>query len=249
MARWTTRDPLEEKDYWNSAYVYCGNNPVKYVDPDGREAGDFVHKGKIIGNDGKDDGKLYVVKTTQKSFQSGNDVVQGAGLSKVDEKATTDFISNNSGNTAAFEANSIAYDNSIEIKPDAALRQQMVDVASKDDGHGGGSDNNNREYGASVENGIMGPVQVGPVSTPEEGASVELSAESPTFHTHPSGTSAKSGVGYPQPPSPQDINNAGSFTNFVFGRRGGNNGYVYIYNANGVQAVIKTKYFVNPTTK
>jgi RHS repeat-associated protein len=21
MARWTTRDPLEEKDYWNSAYV------------------------------------------------------------------------------------------------------------------------------------------------------------------------------------------------------------------------------------
>jgi hypothetical protein len=35
MARWTTRDPLEEKDYWNSAYVYCGNNPIRYTDPTG----------------------------------------------------------------------------------------------------------------------------------------------------------------------------------------------------------------------
>jgi RHS repeat-associated protein len=37
MARWTTRDPLEEKDYWNSAYVYCGNNPIRWIDPDGRK--------------------------------------------------------------------------------------------------------------------------------------------------------------------------------------------------------------------
>jgi RHS repeat-associated protein len=36
MGRWTTRDPLEEKDYWNGAYVYCGNNPVRYIDPDGK---------------------------------------------------------------------------------------------------------------------------------------------------------------------------------------------------------------------
>jgi RHS repeat-associated protein len=37
MGRWTTRDPLEERDYWNGAYVYCGNNPVKFVDTDGRK--------------------------------------------------------------------------------------------------------------------------------------------------------------------------------------------------------------------
>lgn len=33
----TTRDPLEEQYYTWSPYVYCGGNPIKYIDPDGRE--------------------------------------------------------------------------------------------------------------------------------------------------------------------------------------------------------------------
>jgi hypothetical protein len=32
MARFLTRDPLEEKYYWNNPYVYCNNNPIRYVD-------------------------------------------------------------------------------------------------------------------------------------------------------------------------------------------------------------------------
>jgi RHS repeat-associated protein len=34
---WLTRDPLEEMYYWNSPYVYCNNNPLRFVDKDGRE--------------------------------------------------------------------------------------------------------------------------------------------------------------------------------------------------------------------
>ncbi len=34
--RWMCMDPLAEKYYDVSPYVYCKNNPVKYVDPDGR---------------------------------------------------------------------------------------------------------------------------------------------------------------------------------------------------------------------
>ncbi len=34
---WTSVDPLAEKYYSVSPYVYCMNNPVKYIDSDGKE--------------------------------------------------------------------------------------------------------------------------------------------------------------------------------------------------------------------
>lgn len=37
IGRWTTMDPLCEKYYNVSPYVYCLNNPLKYVDPDGKK--------------------------------------------------------------------------------------------------------------------------------------------------------------------------------------------------------------------
>jgi RHS repeat-associated protein len=36
-----TPDPMAEKYPWISPYAYCGNNPVNYIDPDGR---DWVHR-------------------------------------------------------------------------------------------------------------------------------------------------------------------------------------------------------------
>jgi hypothetical protein len=38
MARFLTRDPLEEKYYWNNPYVYCNNNSVRWIDPTGMTA-------------------------------------------------------------------------------------------------------------------------------------------------------------------------------------------------------------------
>ena len=34
---WDRVDPLCEKYYNISPYAYCGNNPVKYIDPDGKK--------------------------------------------------------------------------------------------------------------------------------------------------------------------------------------------------------------------
>jgi RHS repeat-associated protein len=34
----TSRDPMFEKYFWVTPYAYCANNPVKYVDPSGKEA-------------------------------------------------------------------------------------------------------------------------------------------------------------------------------------------------------------------
>ena len=43
-ARWLVQDPLAEKYYSFSAYNYCVNNPVMFVDPDGKKI-------RIIGED------------------------------------------------------------------------------------------------------------------------------------------------------------------------------------------------------
>ena len=47
LARWTTPDPLADKYYSTSPYAFSGNNPVNYVDPDGRVPGFVI--GAIIG--------------------------------------------------------------------------------------------------------------------------------------------------------------------------------------------------------
>ena len=36
LARWDRIDPLSEKYYSTSPYAYCANNPVRFIDPDGR---------------------------------------------------------------------------------------------------------------------------------------------------------------------------------------------------------------------
>ena len=46
--QWTSVDPLAEKYYDVSPYVYCGNNPVRMVDPDG------MNWYKYTGEDGKE---------------------------------------------------------------------------------------------------------------------------------------------------------------------------------------------------
>ena len=38
----TSRDPLFEKYFWMTPYAYCANNPVKYVDPSGRNYEGYI---------------------------------------------------------------------------------------------------------------------------------------------------------------------------------------------------------------
>ena len=260
-ARWDRMDPLSEKYYSTSPYAYCMNNPVRFIDPDGRVCGDFYdEKGHYLGNDGQADGKVYIIKTSETSFGEGNSKVLGAGLSNKIIKETKKFIKSNSGNTDAFMNNTIAYDNSIEIESSLSTRQAMVDQVSKDNGKGGTKDANNREYGGEITPEGITP-RIGAVFSPKtsSSATIELnSTDYSTFHGHPSGSvveinnpSTSSSISFSmksttysftQSPSPLDISNAHSHTHYVFGRA---NGITYIYNSNGVQATIPTKKFVN----
>ena len=48
ILRWTTMDPLCEKYYDTSPYVFCGDNPIKYVDPNGKDLYKLTTDGYII---------------------------------------------------------------------------------------------------------------------------------------------------------------------------------------------------------
>lgn len=253
-SRFLTIDPLAEKFPWQSPYIYCSNNPVNRIDPTGMA--DFWYNGKVIGNDGVDNGLIYAIKTTEKSFGSENEQVDGAGLSKKDLKSTLSFIEENSGNAKAFQNNGIAYTNSIAIEPSSEARQSMVNEVSRDNGRGGTSEANNREYGGTISNGVVTVATPGSVANPQRDATADISLAvgSSTFHSHPSGNvtigpgantigGTRETYSFVQNPSSRDIQVARSSTHYVFGR--GNNN-VYIYNSSGVQAVIPMKYFVNP---
>lgn len=75
-----------------------------------------------------------------------------------------------------------------------------------------------------------------------------------TFHSHPSGTiqtEVNAGIiprtvstpNYVQHASIADLNNAGSYTHYVFGRYSNK---VYVYNSKAIQAVIPFERFVIP---
>lgn len=60
-----TIDPLAEKYYSFSPYAFCNNNPVNFVDPDGRDPIDkktLFGGVKQIGDDGKNGSVSYLVK-------------------------------------------------------------------------------------------------------------------------------------------------------------------------------------------
>jgi hypothetical protein len=145
----------------------------------------------------------------------------------------------------------------------------MVDIVNQDNGKGGTSDANSREYGGAVSNdGTVTQSSPGAVARPEAPrASIDITTDSnrkSIFHSHPSASvtttsggtngntismsTSSSTVGFAQTPSygtTYDVSSSNvNRTNYVFGR---GNGTVYIYNSNtGIQATIPQKYFVTP---
>ena len=85
LAVWHGVDPLCEKDYGTGTSVYCRNNPVKYIDPDGNNP-IYDEDGNFLGTDDNGlQGHYYVMNNC--SF------IQGMSHAKVGDVAVMGKIS------------------------------------------------------------------------------------------------------------------------------------------------------------
>lgn len=72
---WTSIDPMAEKYYHVSPYVYCGNNPIIAIDPNGCDSIYYNQDGKELYHCGEDftSTTIYAVNTTKTTDELYND--------------------------------------------------------------------------------------------------------------------------------------------------------------------------------
>ena len=72
ICRTTTMDPLAEKYYSISPYAWCGNNTMRFVDPDGRDIYMFDQEGNFTGDiieqEGEHMGRMYFSENDYTDF-------------------------------------------------------------------------------------------------------------------------------------------------------------------------------------
>jgi len=69
LSIWLSVDPMSDKYASLSPYVYCANNPVKLVDPNGEEIGEYRDwDGNLLGTDGVNDWNIFFVSDEKSIF-------------------------------------------------------------------------------------------------------------------------------------------------------------------------------------
>ena len=92
LARWDRLDPLCEKYYGVSPYAYCANNPVKFIDPDGKKI--------VLAKGSSDSFKRDYEQTVQTLGDKGCDDVWKA----LNESPKVYTLVENSGNSNSFDS-------------------------------------------------------------------------------------------------------------------------------------------------
>ena len=243
IARFTTMDPMAEKYYSISPYVYCKNNPVNRVDLDGMDDFYYNEKGaQIYRLENKNPDRNFVIKTTQTTdamYGAANYSQKGKSQAITAEAATKTESEITAGNLTGDHMSNVTQIQSTD-------KMEAMVNSIKDDGTGGTKAANNKEYSGSFggKNGVYGTKESN-AGKPSEGKPL-VTTGNVDFHSHPSGTEKitikeESYTGsWAQPPSKQDISVSGNKSQYVVGM---SSGTIYIYNKTGVIATIPLSIF------
>ena len=236
---WTSVDPLCEKYYHVSPYVYCGNNPIIAIDPNGCDSIYYNQDGKELYHCGEDftSTTIYAVNTTKTTDELYND-----GSYQTNQKGKSCPITQEQYNSTVDKISSgdisddqMKYVTCFGTTSELSAAKDYV----KDNGEGGLSEANNREYsGDFTEDGVEN-TKTGPYKDPLERQN-STSEGNPDWHSHGSGThhskSLQATAQWAQAPSAQDIKTCPSNSKqMVFGMR---SNLIYKYNQKGVIAIL-----------
>ena len=206
---WNTADPKSEKYSGSSPYIYCGNDPIGNIDPDGSVYDKYYNSlGYLMYDTGKGD-KTYVIRAAgyERDFR----------VNSISEQAAIDTENAiRQGNLSGPHMQNI-----MEIESVPTLKKMRNTI--KDDGTGGDSDNNNREYGGIVNHeGQIANVSQGEVRESGKHASVSINPKGArsVYHSHPSGSKNLGPLqGSSRFPSQQDHKSIGTATGYLFQMR------------------------------
>ena len=206
---WNTADPKSEKYSGSSPYIYCGNDPIGNIDPDGSVYDKYYNSlGYLMYDTGKGD-KTYVIRAARpKPDKRINSISEQAAID------TENAI--RQGNLSGPHMQNI-----MEIESVPTLKKMRNTI--KDDGTGGDSDNNNREYGGIVNHeGQIANVSQGEVRESGKHASVSINPKGArsVYHSHSSGSKNLGPLkGSSRFPSRQDHKSIGTATGYLFQMR------------------------------
>ena len=208
LGRWNGVDPLAEKFVSTSSYVAMNNNPIRFVDLDGRQAGEYYNEnGRHIGSDGNDDNMKYVVRDNQETRTVRRNTRQG-------------------NNTSLGEVTS-----AVALPSDAALSESL-NVLERTENNGGLREEASLVMNdGSIVRGTTGslPTIVNNIQTAETVVPNVPNGQSDNdveamIHSHPTTTQQVGDQLYPQSANRPTLADKGAFnrfeTNIIVGRLG-----------------------------